>query len=1610
MRRCLRFFPIILAALALAAGSPTTILRKAGAQGEGAQLSAAAQQQISALLQEKQSRTAAQKKINSQLLYAMKARRGESLTARGEVHTLSSAMDVAKIDEGGRVSVDIKSASGRQLLETIKDLGGEVIYSSGKVGAIRALLPLDSLEKLAGHPDVKSISPAAIAFTNRQAPSSGRTGLNGTSAPLGMSGVRPGFNQRAMNVRARLTEALASVGSLANAQNPASPLSEGQMIRLRAQQPAAEAQGPVTNAGSVNSQGNVAHNATAARNFFGVSGTGVRIGVLSDGVNFLAQLIASGNLPADLTVLPGQSGPPGAEGTAMLEIVHDLAPGAKLFFATAFNSIESFADNIRALRAAGCDIIVDDVIYTNESPFHDDVVSTAVNEVVADGALYFSSAGNEGNFNDGTSGTWEGDFKNSGVTLPLLPGGTLHNFGSGVISNFVETGGLITTLHWSDPLGASDNDYDFFIMDNTLTTVLAASTEVQDGDDDPFEITFGAPAGSRILVFKADVAQRRALHLNNFRGQLGVTTPGTIRGHAGAAGAFAVAAINVAVAGGGSFTGGPTNPVELFSADGFRRVFYKSDGTPYTPGNLLFSSNGGEARKKPDLTAADGVATSVPGFTTFFGTSAAAPHAAAIAGLLKSARPRLAPDRIRRGLTRTALDIEAAGVDRDSGAGIVDAFAALQFIDADPAPFLEVGTVMMTAVGGDGDNFVEPGEGGMLTVALANVGGATALGVSATLTTSTPGVTITSATSNYPDIGSNGQSANNVTPFAFTLANTAPCGVAIDFTLTVNVANSNEGPQTLAFKVQTDEANPTVISYTGPPAPIPSNTVGTINIPIVVSGLSAPIGDLNFSFDGSSCTNAPFATTVGLDHTFVGDLIVTLTSPQGTTVTLMNQPGGFFNGGRNFCNTVLDDSATNFIQAITPAGAPYTGAFKPASPLAAFNGQDGNGAWTLTVTDVFPADGGNVRAFSLTFSSSACGDTTPPTSTIVSPPDGATVLIGALVPILGFASDPGGGSVVRVEVSVDGGATFSAATGTGVWSFFNWTPSLPGPVTIKSRAVDNAGNVQNPPTEIHVTVSGPPTSTITSPTEGATLPIGIPVAITGTASDPGGSVAQVEVSVDGGASYSPATGTNAWSFNWTPSSPGSVTIKSRAVDNIGIMQNPPAEIHVTVVAQPTTIRVPSDQPTIQSAINVATFGDTVLVAPGTYFENINFAGKAITVTSESGPQVTIIDGGNANPVVTFTSGEGRDSVINGFTLQNGIAFEGGGARVQGSSPTITNNVIRNNNACAGGGIGIGFGSPLIQLNTITGNGNNICSGGFGGGISIGGASSVEILDNVISDNVNSDGGGISMFAAGTPIIKRNIIKGNNVGGQGGGIWMVNFSDALIVQNIIAGNQATVGGGLYWLVPGGARGPRLVNNTIADNNAFSIGSGIFADGFDVQTELTNNIIVAKPGQTGLHCGDLNDQNPPIIRFNNIFSSGGMAYGGICANRTGTDGNISADPLFTNPTQGDYHLQQGSPSIDSGDNLTPDLPDTDVDGDPRILDGDGNGTAIVDMGVDEFLALTSFDINLQDESNGNMLKINSTNGQYLFYSMRGNHPWRRRKPDRERQSGYFPGPRR
>jgi hypothetical protein len=419
------------------------------------------------------------------------------------------------------------------------------------------------------------------------------------------------------------------------------------------------------------SEGDTAHFADAARAAFGVDGSGVTVGVLSDGVAALADLQASGDLPADVTVLPGQAGS-GSEGTAMLEIVHDLAPGASLMFATAFISQASFAANILALRAAGADIIVDDVAYLAEAVFQDDDVAASVDAVTSGGALYFSSAGNSGNLDHGTAGVWEGDFQANGS----FEGDPVHDFGGATANEITRDSPFAFTLHWSDPTGASSNDYDLYLTDSEGTEVLAASTDVQAGAGDPFEIihsSFSLDRGRRLVIVRSSGSDR-FLHLNANRGRLEFATDGQTSGHSAARDAFSVAAVEAGLSPGG-FTG--TEAVEGYSSDGPRRVFYDSDGTPITPGD--FSSSGGELRAKPDLTGADCVSTASPGFSTFCGSSAAAPHAAAIAALLveRGGGPGSAdPADVRAALEGTALDIEAAGPDRDSGAGIAEAEAA----------------------------------------------------------------------------------------------------------------------------------------------------------------------------------------------------------------------------------------------------------------------------------------------------------------------------------------------------------------------------------------------------------------------------------------------------------------------------------------------------------------------------------------------------------------------------------------------------------------------------------------------------------------------------------------------------------------------------------------------------------------------------------------------------------------------------------------------------------------------------------------------------------------------------------------------------------------------
>jgi HYR domain/Subtilase family len=574
----------------------------------------AARRQILALEQQKASRTPAQRKMDSQLIYS-------AHPAALRLAAPDMEADVQLVD--GRVLVDVAvrqtpdPSAGRRarpvarLQRSIEDLGGTIVSAFPQFATIRAWLPLGSVEGLAADPDVAFVERAAEMMTNT---------------------------------------------------------------------------------GSVNGQGDARHRAAATRTLFAVTGAGITVGVLSDSEDNLAGAQASLDIGAVNVVASGintcgatGTSPCTGEGTAMMEIVTDLAPGAALAFATANGGPAQFAANILALQAAGATVIVDDVTYFNESPFQDGPISQAVNTVSGAGVLYFSSARNSGNLNDGTAGTWEGDFSDGGAVAAPVPGsGRIHSFGASNFDTVAAGGGpqRRVDLFWADPLGGSGNDYDLYVLNSTGTSVLRSSTNSQTGSQNPYESTGTLNVGERIVIVRANAAANRFLHLDTGRAVLTIATNGNVRGHnaSGAANAYSVAATDVANSV-GAFTGGATNPVETFSSDGPRRMFFDPAGNPFTPGN--FTSTGGIVLQKPDITAADGNASSAassPRFNPFFGTSAAAPHAAAIAALMRSFTPAPTPAQIRAALNGSALDIEAAGFDRDSGVGIVMAFGAMKII------------------------------------------------------------------------------------------------------------------------------------------------------------------------------------------------------------------------------------------------------------------------------------------------------------------------------------------------------------------------------------------------------------------------------------------------------------------------------------------------------------------------------------------------------------------------------------------------------------------------------------------------------------------------------------------------------------------------------------------------------------------------------------------------------------------------------------------------------------------------------------------------------------------------------------------------------------------
>jgi hypothetical protein len=512
----------VVATLALAFGigitsSNARLSAVGGQQAEDNGIQPSARAQIEALIREKETRSPAEQKIDSQLLYARRMQLG--LPVAPGVQTIE--VDIPYADDGHAI-VDVKARLSSRLLAQMNAVTAEAKQTGD--ADLQLHVDLAQLDTIAADPDVIWVAPKRGAYTSRQS----------SDKPAGAP--RLSSAERRARTLDELRAAIVAPALAADATRP--PL-------------APMVVGPGT--GSVSSQADVTHRSAVFRGLTGITGAGVKIGVLSDGVQHLADAQASGDLGA-VTVLPGQTGS-GDEGTAMLELIHDMAPGAQLYFATAFTSITSFADNIRALRTAGCDIIVDDVGYYVESPFQDGqgvavisptnggVVTQAVKDVAALGAMYFSSAGNSGNLNDGTSGVWEGDFNLGAATvdppIPAAGAGNFHRF-TGVqdFNTLTVAGSGPIALPGRIRSARSGNDYDIFRLNTPGPRSPRASTNIQNGNDDPYEQMSNSTASPRIVIVKKTGAAARFLHLNTNRGQLSVATAGQTHGHAATSNIF----------------------------------------------------------------------------------------------------------------------------------------------------------------------------------------------------------------------------------------------------------------------------------------------------------------------------------------------------------------------------------------------------------------------------------------------------------------------------------------------------------------------------------------------------------------------------------------------------------------------------------------------------------------------------------------------------------------------------------------------------------------------------------------------------------------------------------------------------------------------------------------------------------------------------------------------------------------------------------------------------------------------------------------------------------------------------------------------------------------
>jgi hypothetical protein len=478
--------------------------------------------------------------------------------------------------------------------------------------------------------------------------------------------------------------------------------------------------------GLVTSEGDLQLNAASARSAFGVDGSGVGVGILSDSFGRAgaahtnaAEDVASGDLPGagnpcghatpvDVLDDSAKASQAHDEGRAMAQVVHDLAPGAALSFATAFTGEINFAHNIERLAAptasggGGANVIADDVFYLEEPFFQDGPVADAIDNVTANGVAYFSAAGNDNVLDGGSDvGSYQAPFRDAGTCPTGVPVGEEHCMdfdpGPGVDDAYdleVEPGGEVELdLQWAEPWFGVKTDLDAYLLDGS-GAVLAPSKHSAN-ETKPFEFLSWKNEGSTTEVVSLAIARHSGTGSPTLKFvQIGngledvVPTPEqletsgagdeigpTIIGHSGAAAAVSVGAVGVD-------NGSEPEP---YSSRGpvahyFGPVSGVAEAAALDPAQVI---------SKPDLVATDCAATTFfdpppkLGVYRFCGTSAAAPHAAAVAALMKQANPSLPYAQLRSALAETASPVGAFGPDA-VGAGLIDAYGAVDSVALPP--------------------------------------------------------------------------------------------------------------------------------------------------------------------------------------------------------------------------------------------------------------------------------------------------------------------------------------------------------------------------------------------------------------------------------------------------------------------------------------------------------------------------------------------------------------------------------------------------------------------------------------------------------------------------------------------------------------------------------------------------------------------------------------------------------------------------------------------------------------------------------------------------------------------------------------------------------------